>query len=97
VDATTNILTQPTAFWSSTLLLILALLVLSLWQPLTPHHDPREPPIANASAPFIGHLIGLLRHQIAYLNRLSAEVKLPMYTLSILSWKTYVLASPQYF
>lgn len=89
----TSILTRSTAFWPLTLLILTLLLVLFLWRPFTPPHDPREPPIVNASIPIIGHLIGLMRHQIAYLNTLSARVQLPIYTLPILSGKMYVLTS----
>lgn len=34
-------------------------------------HDPREPPLAKQSPPFIGHLLGLLCHGNSYLEQLT--------------------------
>jgi hypothetical protein len=30
--------------------------------------DPREPPIANPKVPWIGHLLGMKRHQFGYFS-----------------------------
>ncbi len=29
--------------------------------------DPREPPLVRSTIPYIGHLLGMLRHQFSYL------------------------------
>ena len=31
-----------------------------------PKHHPNEPPVVSQSVPFIGHMIGLLRHGTRY-------------------------------
>jgi hypothetical protein len=37
---------------------------------LSPHVDPREPPILKPTIPFVGHLIGLIRHGSHFLRLL---------------------------
>jgi hypothetical protein len=41
-------------------------LALFLWRFSASGLDPREPPEAVSKIPFIGHLIGMLKHQIHY-------------------------------
>jgi hypothetical protein len=41
-------------------------LALFLWRLLASGLDPREPPEAVSKIPFIGHSIGMLKHQIHY-------------------------------
>lgn len=56
--------------WSSVtgvvVVLVLILLILSRFD----HVDPKEPPLARAQIPFIGHLIGMLRYHIMYFELL---------------------------
>ncbi len=42
---------------------IAAVLLLSL---ATPRLDAQEPPLVKPSVPFIGHMIGIIRHQARY-------------------------------
>jgi hypothetical protein len=41
-----------------------------VWQRFAIPMDPREPPLVRPKIPFIGHLIGLMRHQTTYLQML---------------------------
>jgi hypothetical protein len=46
----------------------LVTLALFLWRLSLSGLDPREPPEAVSRIPFIGHIIGMLRYQIQYLE-----------------------------
>lgn len=52
-------------FTASIAVIALALL---LWRLSASGSDPREPPEAVSNIPFIGHLIGMLKYQIHYLE-----------------------------
>lgn len=57
-------------------ILATALLLLPLLNKfLAPNRDPREPPFIEPSIPFIGHIIGILRHQNNY-HRIMQHVSL---------------------
>jgi hypothetical protein len=45
-----------------------AALALFLWKFSAPALDPREPPEVHSKIPVIGHLIGMLKYQIHYLE-----------------------------
>ena len=49
---------------------LLFLLISAIWLAVhvlcTPSHDPREPPLVTSRVPFIGHILGLLRHGTRY-------------------------------
>ncbi|PSN74430.1 cytochrome P450 [Corynespora cassiicola Philippines] len=60
----------------------------------TPEADPREPPVLRPAVPFIGHLIGMVWQGPPYLAKLSKICKSPIFTLPILSGRTYVVTSP---
>ena len=51
------------------LLLVVALLV-AISPRLSKKHDPREPPVIPQSIPYVGHLLGLLRHGEKYMQDL---------------------------
>lgn len=40
----------------------------------SPKFDPREPPLVKPRIPIIGHLIGLIRYQNEYFNRLGYAI-----------------------
>jgi hypothetical protein len=44
---------------------------------LTPRIDPREPPVVKPSIPWVGHIIGIIRHQADY-PRIIQSVSLPL-------------------
>jgi hypothetical protein len=46
--------------------LTIALLTTILTRFSTPKLDPREPPLAKSTIPFIGHIIGIIQHQSNY-------------------------------
>lgn len=52
--------------------IIMAALAIGLicWQRLQVKIDPREPPILKPTIPFVGHIIGILRYQMAYFDTL---------------------------
>jgi hypothetical protein len=57
--------------------------------------DSHEPPLLKPGIPFIGHLIGLMRHQKHYFEILKEKYGLPIYTLPVLNGKIYVVTSPE--
>lgn len=63
-------LQEPSSFSGSFLTILLAFAALSLfyWSMTASDLDPREPPLAKSKIPFIGHLIGMLRYQIKYME-----------------------------
>jgi hypothetical protein len=81
----------PASSLSIGLALLLGFVVL-LQRLLTTRLDPQEPPILRPKVPFIGHLIGLLRHQVDYFGILSGRE--PIATLPVLSGKIYSIWSP---
>ncbi|PVI00474.1 cytochrome P450 [Periconia macrospinosa] len=56
--------------------------------------DSREPPVVHPKIPFIGHLIGMIRHGPLYFTQVSSKVKAPIFTLPVLGNRTYVCGSP---
>ena len=78
-------------------LIILALVVVaytSIHYFLGVEFDEREPPVLNSTIPYIGHILGLIRHGQYYLERLGHSKRLPIYTIQMLNKKTYVVNSP---
>jgi hypothetical protein len=45
-----------------------ATVLLLLLQRLNPHMDPQEPPLVKPTVPFIGHLVGMIKHQAEYIG-----------------------------
>lgn len=43
-----------------------AILVFAIVRFLRSKDDPREPPTVASSIPFIGHIVGMFRHQVFY-------------------------------
>ncbi|SPJ73901.1 related to cytochrome P450 8B1 [Fusarium torulosum] len=86
-------------FSSSTVLytaVLAAAVALSLLNRLlTPRIDPREPPVVKPRIPWIGHIIGVIRHQADY-NRIlhDANPGLQLATLPMLNGKLYVVFDP---
>ncbi|KAF4952726.1 hypothetical protein FSARC_12576 [Fusarium sarcochroum] len=62
---------------------------------LTPRLDPREPPTVKPKIPWIGHIIGIIRHQSDY-NRVihDAYPNHPIATLPMLNGKIYAVFDP---
>lgn len=58
-------------------------------------HDPREPPLAPQSIPFIGHLIGMSRRSFRYYLDLSQKTNAPIFTLPLPGQKMYVITKPE--
>ncbi|KAL4995055.1 cytochrome P450 [Aspergillus recurvatus] len=57
--------------------------------------DAREPPRVHSKIPFIGHLLGLMRHGMEYSSRLASEHSAhPIFTISLLTNKQYIITSP---
>ncbi|KAK4038603.1 cytochrome P450 [Parachaetomium inaequale] len=56
--------------------------------------DPQEPPLVRSKIPFIGHVIGLLRHGTKYYSDVANECKHPIFTLSVPRGKMYIVTSP---
>lgn len=57
------------------LLGVLGILAYAIWLRRKP--DPREPPAVESKIPIVGHLIGMLRHGVAYSN-IQASVLFPL-------------------
>ncbi|KAK4169789.1 25-hydroxycholesterol 7-alpha-hydroxylase [Cladorrhinum sp. PSN259] len=58
-------------------------------------HDPREPPLAPQSIPFIGHLIGMSRRTFRYYQDLSQKIDSPIFTLPMPGQKMYIITKPE--
>ncbi|OCL09481.1 cytochrome P450 [Glonium stellatum] len=57
-------------------------------------HDSREPPVVHPRIPLIGHIIGLMTNGAKYWSTLSARYPHPIFTVPMLSSRTYVITSP---
>ncbi|KAH7185014.1 cytochrome P450 [Fusarium flagelliforme] len=62
---------------------------------LTPRLNPREPPTVKPTIPWIGHIVGIIRHQADY-GRIvhNANPKHPIATLPMLNGKLYLVFDP---
>ncbi len=56
--------------YSAYILLALTALAVLAWKALHISMDPREPPLIRPKIPLVGHLIGMLRYQTAYFEKL---------------------------
>ncbi|KAF1928230.1 cytochrome P450 [Didymella exigua CBS 183.55] len=56
--------------------------------------DSREPPVIYPRIPLIGHIIGILTKGALYNKTLSQNLKLPIFTLPVLTGRTYIVADP---
>ncbi|EOD47382.1 putative cytochrome p450 protein [Neofusicoccum parvum UCRNP2] len=74
--------------------LVVALLVLQRFLAQRARRD--EPPEAGAAIPipYIGHMIGLMRHKMGYYVRLSKNNPLPVYSITTFGGKVYVVNAP---
>ncbi|KAK4157557.1 cytochrome P450 [Chaetomidium leptoderma] len=61
---------------------------------LTLPHDPKEPPLIRPQIPFIGHIIGLLRHGTKYYSNMAEACKQPIFTLGVPRGRMYIVTSP---
>ncbi|KAK2009167.1 cytochrome P450 [Colletotrichum eremochloae] len=84
---------QPSAYAVLTALVCLALY--GLRRLLVVHVDPREPPILKSGIPFIGHVMGLIKHQHSYYKLLLGKRSVPICTLPMLNGKGYVITDPE--
>ncbi|EAA30254.1 cytochrome P450 [Neurospora crassa] len=79
--------TSPVQFLVGGVAVLLSYLLLTI----SPPHDPSEPPLIKPRFPVIGHLFGLLNHQVNYFSELFARYHLPIATLPIGNQKLYVI------
>lgn len=79
--------TSPVQFLVGGVAILLSYLLLTI----SPPHDPSEPPLIKPRFPVIGHLFGLLNHQVNYFSELFARYHLPIATLPIGNQKLYVI------
>ncbi|EGO55209.1 hypothetical protein NEUTE1DRAFT_147788 [Neurospora tetrasperma FGSC 2508] len=79
--------TSPVQFLVSGVAVLLSYLLLTI----SPPHDPSEPPLIKPRFPVIGHLFGLLNHQVNYFSELFTRYHLPIATLPIGNQKLYVI------
>ncbi|PMD20283.1 hypothetical protein NA56DRAFT_704611 [Hyaloscypha hepaticicola] len=57
--------------------------------------DASEPILLKPTFPFIGHLLGMLRWQVGYMQMLSSKIPThPAFTLRIFSSRIYVICDP---
>ncbi|KAF4632345.1 hypothetical protein G7Y89_g5778 [Cudoniella acicularis] len=58
-------------------------------------HETEEPPVLCSKIPLVGHLIGMLRWQVGYMQMLSSKCpSWPAFTLKIFSSRIYVICDP---
>ncbi|KAK3485410.1 cytochrome P450 [Neurospora hispaniola] len=79
--------TSPVQFLVGGVAVLLSYLLLTI----SPPHDPSEPPLIKPRFPVIGHLFGLLNHQVNYFSELFTRHHLPIATLPIGNQKLYVI------
>ncbi|KAK8108112.1 uncharacterized protein PG998_010125 [Apiospora kogelbergensis] len=58
-------------------------------------HDPREPPLAPASLPIVGHMFGMMKSKFNYYVDLSKQTDAPIFTMSLPGQKMYVVTKPE--
>ncbi|KAL5337120.1 cytochrome P450 [Aspergillus crustosus] len=71
--------------------------IAALGYALTRRHarDPREPPAVGSDIPFIGHLLGLLKHGAGYFSIVAKKhPALPILSIDLILTKIYIVASP---
>ena len=49
---------------------LVATVLLALYHYSQPRYDPKEPPVIPSTIPYVGHIIGLLRHGTKYFEDL---------------------------
>ena len=49
-------------------ILVASAILLICWQRLSVRLDPQEPPLLKPKVPYIGHIIGIIQHNIAYFD-----------------------------
>ncbi|MCJ1294630.1 hypothetical protein MMC34_006188 [Xylographa carneopallida] len=76
------------------LLLLIAVSVLLLNHYKGFKYDPKEPPLIPQRIPYVGHVFELIRNGNKYYSSISARHPFPIYTLGMLSGRTYVVNSP---
>ncbi|CZR63469.1 related to cytochrome P450 oxidoreductase [Phialocephala subalpina] len=69
--------------------------LLALWFTGIEDVEPGEPPVVHSKIPFIGHMIGMLRHHNNYFTILSERYKGPIYTVKTFSSRIYIIQSPE--
>ncbi|KEF57613.1 uncharacterized protein A1O9_05531 [Exophiala aquamarina CBS 119918] len=83
---------------ASSLSLLTLAIALSLWvlaKAVSPkQYDLREPPVVPSSAPFVGHVFGILRYGAGYFRYLGSRFSHPIFALQTLTSKTYVVVDP---
>ncbi|KAF3009441.1 hypothetical protein E8E13_000969 [Curvularia kusanoi] len=56
--------------------------------------DPREPPVIYPKVPVVGHIIGLLTRGATYFRQLNQKPRHKIFTLPMLTGRTYIVADP---
>jgi hypothetical protein len=65
-----NTMTESLLYgYTPSILLSATALLLIIWQYLF-KLDPREPPLLNPQIPMVGHVIGIIRHNISYFDKI---------------------------
>jgi hypothetical protein len=72
---------SPSSVWTTTVLAVVVAVSLLNYL-LTPRLDPREPPTVKPTIPWIGHILGVIRHQADY-NRIIQSVSYPRISIAI--------------
>jgi hypothetical protein len=56
--------------YAPSILLAIGAVVLLCWQRLSVQLGPQEPPLLKPTVPYIGHILGLIRYQSGYFDKL---------------------------
>ncbi|OCT48058.1 putative cytochrome P450 [Cladophialophora carrionii] len=93
----TTVATTPALPVSVLSLLVAAVTVVAviIHRFLAIDYDPREPPIIKPGIPYIGHILGIIRHGAKYFDTVNRKTQYPIYTLPTLSSRQYIVTSPQ--
>lgn len=54
--------------YGPSVILVAFAILLTCWQRLSIKLDPQEPPLLKPKVPYIGHIIGIIQHNIAYFD-----------------------------
>ncbi|KAH0832633.1 cytochrome P450 [Fonsecaea pedrosoi] len=77
------------------ILTVIILVAVTVHRGLTIDHSPGEPPIIKPAIPYIGHILGIIRHGTHYFEIVNRDTRYPIYTLPTLSTRQYIVTSPQ--
>lgn len=72
-----------------------AIFLIAIHRFLSIEYDGREPPLIKSRIPYVGHILGMLKHGARYFDIVNRPYDYPIYTLPTPSVRQYIVTSPQ--